>query len=196
MRILLLSVLFVTSFAASAIARNPDDEYVKINSSASSIAWTAKKVTGQHTGTVMIKEGSLQVKKGVLTGGHITIDMTSIKNSDMSGEYAGKLEDHLKSDEFFSVTKFPVANLIILESKSMGNHQYHVKANVTIKGITQPVEFDTTFKPEGKMYKADATITIDRTLFDVRYGSGKFYENLGDKTIYDNFDLVVSLVTQ
>lgn len=196
MRILLLSVLFVTSFAASAIARNPDDEYVKINSSASSIAWIAKKVTGQHTGTVMIKEGSLQVKKGVLTGGHITIDMTSIKNSDMSGEYAGKLEDHLKSDEFFSVTKFPVANLIILESKSMGNHQYHVKANVTIKGITQPVEFDTTFKPEGKMYKADATITIDRTLFDVRYGSGKFYENLGDKTIYDNFDLVVSLVTQ
>lgn len=196
MRILLLSVLFVTSFAASAIARNPDNEYVKINSSASSIAWTAKKVTGQHTGTVMIKEGSLQVKKGVLTGGHITIDMTSIKNSDMSGEYAGKLEDHLKSDEFFSVTKFPVANLIILESKSMGNHQYHVKANVTIKGITQPVEFDTTFKPEGKMYKADATITIDRTLFDVRYGSGKFYENLGDKTIYDNFDLVVSLVTQ
>ena len=196
MRILFLSILFVTSFAASAIARNPGDEYVKVNSSSSSIAWTAKKVTGQHTGTVMVKEGSLQVKKGALTGGHITIDMTSIKNSDMSGEYAGKLEDHLKSDEFFSVTKFPVANLIILESKSIGTNQYHVKANVTIKGITQPVEFDTTFKPEGKLYKADATITIDRTLFDIRYGSGKFYENLGDKTIYDNFDLVVSLVTQ
>jgi len=196
MRILLFSLLFLTSFAANAIAGNPADEYVKVNPAGSSITWTAKKVTGQHSGSIMVKEGSLQVKKGALIGGHITIDMTSIKNSDMSGEYAGKLEDHLKSDEFFSVSKFPVANLIILESKSTGNNQYHIKANVTIKGITQPVEFDTTFKPEGKMFKADATITIDRTLFDVRYGSGKFYENLGDKTIYDNFDLVVSLVTQ
>ena len=71
-----------------------------------------------------------------------------------------------------------------------------MKANVTIKGITQPVEFETIVKPEGNKYRAEANISIDRTLFDVRYGSGKFYENLGDKTIYDNFDLNVSLVTE
>lgn len=196
MRILLLSLLFMATFATPSIATNPGEEYQKVNPAASSISWTAKKVTGQHTGSIMIKEGSLQVKKGALIGGHVTIDMTSIKNADMSGQYAGKLEDHLKADEFFSVAKFPVANLIILESKAKGDNQYHVKANITIKGITQPIEFDTTFKPEGNKYKADANITIDRTLFDVRYGSGKFYENLGDKTIYDNFDLVVSLVTE
>jgi polyisoprenoid-binding protein YceI len=196
MRSLLLSLLFITAYVGTSVAGNPGDEYQKVNPASSSIAWTAKKVTGQHSGTVMVKEGSLQVKKGALTGGHLTIDMTSIKNSDLSGEYAGKLEDHLKSDEFFSTSKFPVATVIILESKSKGDNQYHVKANVTIKGITQPVEFDTTFKPEGKNYKANAIISIDRTLYDIKYGSGKFYENLGDSTIYDDFDLNIALVTQ
>src|SRR5690348_2367121 len=114
MRILLFSLLFITAFTTSSIAGNPGDEYHKVNTAASSIAWTAKKVTGQHQGTVMVKDGSLQIKKGIFLGGHVTIDMTSIKNADLSPEYAGKLEDHLKSDDFFSTSKFPVANLIIL----------------------------------------------------------------------------------
>ena len=40
---------------------------------------------------------------------------------------------------------------------------------------------------------ATATMTIDRSEFNIRYGSGSFFENLGDKTIYDEFDLEVNL---
>lgn len=193
---ILFSLFFILGLGIAATASTPGDEYVKINPSASSIAWVGKKVTGQHNGSISLKEGTLQMKKGVLTGGSFTIDMTTIKNLDLQAEYAGKLENHLKSDDFFGTATFPVATLIILDAKSKGNNEYDVKANLTIKGITQPIQFPVTVKPEGNNYKAEANLIIDRSLFNVKYGSGKFYEDLGDKTIYDDFELKVSLVTQ
>ena len=114
----------------------------------------------------------------------------------MQGEYAGKLEGHLKSDDFFGVVAFPTATLIILNAQHKGNNEYNVKANLTIRGVTQEIQFPATVKPEGKKYKAEANITIDRSQYNVKYGSGKFYEDLGDKTIYDEFELKVSLVTE
>jgi len=122
--------------------------------------------------------------------------MTTIKVTDLQGEYAGKLEGHLKSEDFFGVTTYPNATLIILNAQHKGNNEYNVKANLTIRGITQEIQFPATVKAEGKKYKAEADVTIDRSLFNVKYGSGKFYEDLGDKTIYDDFQLKVSLVTQ
>ena len=193
-----LSVLASLVFSVALFAGNDPvvNGFVKVNPTASKVEWLGKKVTGQHNGTVAIKEGRLQVTDGMLTGGNVTIDMTTIKNLDLQGETAGKLEGHLKSDDFFGVEKFPVATLIITESKATGNGNFDVKANLTIKGITQPVNFTANLAPKGKQYMANATITIDRSKFDVRYGSNSFFDGLGDKAIYDNFDLTVSIVAE
>lgn len=191
---LFFSLLLTASFAIAAQAENPGND-LKVNLTASTLEWTGRKVTGKHHGTVNLKEGSLQIKDGILLGGSFVIDMTTIKDTDMQGEYATKLEGHLKSDDFFGVTAYPTASLVITQANAKGEGMYEVKGNLTIKGITQPISFTTQVTQEGKKYKATSNITIDRTLFNVKYGSGKFYEDLGDTTIYDEFDLKVTLVT-
>ena len=191
---LFFSLLLKASFAIAAKAENPGND-LKVNVTASTLEWTGRKVTGKHHGTVNLKEGSLQIKDGILLGGSFVIDMTTIKDTDMQGEYATKLEGHLKSDDFFGVTAYPTASLVITQANAKGEGMYEVKGNLTIKGITQPISFTTQVTQEGKKYKATSNITIDRTLFNVKYGSGKFYEDLGDTTIYDEFDLKVTLVT-
>ena len=189
-------MLLIAGFSLTAAAHGPIDGYLKVNPAASDINWVGKKVTGQHNGSIAIKEGTLQFKKGALIGGNFTIDMTSIKVLDLQGSSAGKLEGHLKSDDFFGTGSFPTATLIILDAKDKGKGNFDVKANLTIKGITKPVEFPVTLSPNGKGYKATANITIDRSQYEVKYGSGKFFDNLGDKTIYDDFELTVALVTE
>lgn len=192
----LFTFLFAAAFTAASIAGNPDNDGLKVNPGASKIEWTGRKVTGKHFGTVNIKDGSLVIKDGMLTGGSFSVDMTTIKVLDMQGEYAGKLEGHLKSDDFFGTTDHPTAQLVVTQSIAKGNGAFAVKGDLTIKGITQPVNFTAQVMPEGKKYKATANITIDRSLYNVKYGSGKFFENLGDKTIYDEFDLTVTLITE
>jgi polyisoprenoid-binding protein YceI len=194
---LLFSLFMFVSLALTAQAgtRNNGDN-VKVSPTASKVEWIGRKVTGKHNGTINIKDGHIQVKDGFLTGGSVTIDMTSIRNLDMTGEYATKLENHLKSDDFFSAATHPTAILVITQANAKGNGQYDVKANLTIKGATHPISFNTQLIPDGKKYKAVANITIDRSLYNVKYGSGKFFEGLGDKTIYDEFDLTITLVTE
>jgi polyisoprenoid-binding protein YceI len=191
------SLFLLSTIAASAQSSYPaKGDLVKVSSTASKVEWTARKVTGKHNGTVNIKEGSLKISDGFLVGGSFTIDMTSIKDMDMQGEYAAKLEGHLKSDDFFGVDAYPTATLVITQANAKGNGQYEIKANMTIKGITQPITFNALLTPESKRYKATANLVIDRTLYNVKYGSGKFFEGLGDKTVYDEFDLAVSLVSE
>jgi polyisoprenoid-binding protein YceI len=196
MRKLFLSLLFAAGFIIAATAGNPDNGKTKVNVTASKVEWVGYKVTGKHTGTVAIKEGTLDIKDGMLAGGMIVIDMNTIKVTDLSGEYAGKLEGHLKSDDFFGVAAHPTATLHITESKPIGIGQFEVKADLTIRGKTNPVTFTTALAPEGKKFKAITNLKIDRTLYDVKYGSGKFFEGLGDTTIYDEFDLAIVLVTE
>lgn len=193
---LFLSLLFAAGVSVTAQAGNPDNGVTKVNVAASKVEWTATKVTGKHNGVIAIKEGNLDIKDGYLVGGNFTIDMTSITVTDLSGESKGKLEGHLKSDDFFAVGTYPQATMKITQVNAQGDGDYEIKGDLTIKGKTNPVTFSARLMPEGKKYKATAKITIDRSLYDVKYGSGKFFEGLGDNTIYDDFDLVVSLVTE
>ncbi len=184
-----LVLVFVAVLLSTSIWATDDDKKSKIiNLEKSSIAWEGKKVTGKHTGLISISEGSLEFKRGKLIGGNIVIDMTSITNTDLPEAQGKKLLGHLKSDDFFGVANFPTAELDITEVKG-SKTSYTVTGNLTIKGITKPVTFDTVMTKDG----ATAKIVIDRTDYNVRYGSGKFFDNLGDKTIYDDFTLDVNL---
>ncbi len=161
----------------------------EIKTENSKIVWKGYKVTGSHQGTIAIKAGHLNFDKDKLTGGSFIIDMLTITNTDLEGEYKGKLEGHLKSDDFFGVEKFPTASLIFKKVKSTGKNSYEVTGDITIKGKTNSVTFDVSIYGN----KANASLKIDRTKFDVRYGSTSFFDGLKDKAIYDEFDLVADL---
>ena len=159
------------------------------------LTWSAYKVTGSHTGTINLKSGSLDYTDGQLSGGSFVIDMTTIKVTDLEGEWAGKLQGHLSSDDFFGVEKFPEATFEVTRVVSRGTPgDYKVIGNLTIKETTKEVKFLTSIDEKAAQPVATAKITIDRSDFDIRYGSGSFFDNLGDKTIYDEFDLELSLV--
>lgn len=168
-----------------------------VSTADSKVVWKATKVTGKsHTGTVNIQSGSLEFTGDELSGGTFVMDMTSIANTDMEdGKWKDKLVDHLKNDDFFSVESFPTATLKITDVKSKGNGSYSITSDVTIKGKTNSVTFDAEVASSGKNATATANITIDRSKFDVRYGSNSFFDNLGDKAINDEFTLSVSLTS-
>jgi len=166
-----------------------NEEKKEINVETSKVVWKGYKVTGSHEGTITIKSGHLNFNEERLTGGAFVIDMLSITNTDLEGEYKGKLEGHLKSDDFFGVEKYPTASLIFTNVKPTGKNAYLVTGDLTIKGKTETVSFNLSVYGS----KANASLKIDRSKFDVRYGSTSFFDGLKDKAIYDEFDLVADL---
>ncbi len=169
---------------------------LKVDTLNSNVQWTGYKVTGQHNGVVNIKSGALTYdEKGFFAGGSFEIDMASLKCLDLQGETAGKLEGHLKSDDFFGVAKYPTAKFVITKVVPRGKPgEYKIIGNLTIKSTTKEIKFDALLQEAaGGKIVATGDIKIDRSDFDVRYGSGSFFEGLGDKTIYDEFDLKVKL---
>lgn len=174
----------------TALATEPvTGEKRAVSAEKSTVTWKAYKVTGSHTGTVALQSGALAFDNGQLTGGEFTVDMTTLTATDLEGEWKDKLVGHLKSDDFFSVEKHTTSTLVFTQVKASGKNSYEVTGNLTIKGITKPVTFDLSVYGS----KATATLKVDRAQYDIRYGSGSFFDNLGDKTIYDEFDLVVDL---
>jgi polyisoprenoid-binding protein YceI len=178
-----LAVLVVVSTTAIAQTK-------KINVATSKISWVGKKVTGQHSGTINFSEGNLIFKKKVLKGGSFTVDMTSIAVTDLkAGEGKEKLEGHLNSADFFAPEKFPTAKIVFKTVTLKEAGIYTITADMTIKNITKPVTFDLTVSEKG----AKTEFSVDRTKYDIKYGSGSFFDNLGDKAISNDFDLSIRL---
>ena len=188
------SILFV-ALAAITLAFTGPVEPVNVDTTASVIIWKGYKVTGSHTGTIKINAGNLQMQDDQLVGGSFTIDMTTINCTDLEGEYKGKLEGHLKSADFFGVDKYPTSTFKITSVVSRGTPgAYKISGNLTIKETTKAIRFNANITEENGKQVATGDMQIDRSDFDVRYGSGSFFDSLGDKTIYDEFDLSVRLV--
>ncbi|MGN7724033.1 YceI family protein [Chitinophaga sp. 22620] len=167
----------------------------QVDNQQSKLTWTAKKVTGSHAGAIAVSAGQLDIDKNILKGGSFTLDTRSITVTDITNaDMNGKLVGHLKSDDFFSVEKHPTATFVITSATAKGGGNYDVTGNLTIKGITNPVSFPATLTVAGSQATAKATVTVDRTKFDIKYRSKNFFENLGDKAIYDDFTLDVTLV--
>ncbi len=186
----ILSIALALVFGFSATATTPiDGEKKEVKASESTVTWKGYKVTGSHEGTIDLKSGYLEMDGKKLTGGEFTVDMTSLSNSDLEGDSKGKLEGHLKSDDFFGVATHPTAKLVFTSVKPLNKNSYTVTGDLTIKETTKPITFVVSVYEN----KATATMKVDRAEYDVRYGSGSFFDNLGDKTIYDEFDLVVDL---
>ena len=153
------------------------------------LEWLGEKVTGEHKGTINLKSGWIAWDNNKIAGGEFLIDMASLRDEKDNQ----KLEGHLKSADFFSVEKFPESKLVITESTPFEKGTATVKGQLTIKDITNPIEFKAAVQQKDDGLWFYSNIDIDRTKYDIRYGSGSFFDNLGDKTIYDDFKLKVAI---
>jgi len=168
-----------------------------IQKSSSTVNWTGKKVLGLHTGTINVSDGYIDISENGITGGEVIIDMTTIVITDIDDKLThDEFLGHLQNDDFFSVDKFKTARLIITETERTGNDLFLVKGNLTIKDLTNPVSFTAKVEVFTDFLHSMGEITVDRTLYNIRYGSGKFLQNLGNKLIYDEFVLQFKLVAQ
>jgi len=179
--------------------QRPEMEGVQMNikTDHSFIKWEAQKVlirTNDHYGKVLFKEGFVIEKDGILQGGEFVVDVNTINTEDLEGSLKDKLDNHLKSEDFFDASNFPASKLIINSVSEKEAGRLLVKADLTIKGITNPIEFEATVekKDNNKYYKAQ--FEIDRTLWNIQFGSGKFFDNLGDNVIDDKIKFSIEIV--
>lgn len=189
-------LLALSAFAAFAFTTPAENAEYTIDANQTTIVWTGAKVGGEHTGTISVKEGGFTFEDDQLTGGTFVIDMNTITNTDLEGEYNGKLVGHLKSDDFFGVATYPTSKVVIKSVVAQGPGKYKVVADLTIKETTKEIKFPATVEVIDGTVTAKADITIDRSEYDVRYGSGSFFDGLGDKVIYDDFSLAVTAVAK
>ncbi|WP_196892831.1 YceI family protein [Aureivirga marina] len=171
------------------VTLNINAQTKEIKTSKSSLQWVGHKVTGKHEGNIDLKSGNLIFDNSKLVGGKFRINMESITCTDMQGEYGDKLVAHLKDGDFFATNTFKNADFVITEVKVIDAKNYQVTGDLTIKGITKP----NTFKMTVSNNSAMANIKVDRTKYGIKYKSKSFFDNLGDKFIYDEFDVNVNL---
>ena len=155
------------------------------------IRWYGEELTGKtHFGNLSFKEGQIELQDGLIIGGTFVVNMTSLSVEDLSGGAKARLEGHLRSDDFFSVDKYPEATLKITQKAKVEGDVQKLYGELTIKGIKHPVNFSIIL---GDKKTAIANLTFDRSKYNVRFRSGSFFENLGDKLILDDIRMEVSL---
>ncbi|RIV19796.1 YceI family protein [Fibrisoma montanum] len=191
-----LAAVVLLAGASAFVAPGKKEAAYKLDTQKSVLKWNGKKVTGEHFGTVKIQDGSLTLDGNKLVGGSFTMDMNSIVSTDLTDAgYNAKFIGHMKSEDFFNTAKFPTSTFKITKvtpGKAAG--EYTVTGDMTIKGITNAVTFPATVKANGNTVTVTGKATLDRTKYDIRYGSKSFFENIGDKAIYDDFTVEINAV--
>lgn len=193
-----LLILFCTSFGAATVSAQKG---LPIDVLASKVVWSASKVGGAHTGNVFLASGLLTVQNGVLLLADVSMNMESITCSDLSSASSNQnLVSHLKDEDFFHVSIHPRAHFrtTSVERKEQVGEKttYRIVGVLTIKGIEAPNAFDVELWREGDSYRATGAIRFDRTLYGIQYGSGSFFDGLGNRMIKDEVDLDFDLRTQ
>ena len=180
-------ILLITLFSGILIGAQEK----KININESKIKWIGKEITTKiHFGSLQFNNGKIILNNDQIVGGDFSVDMKSLVDEDLSGKSKQYLENHLKSDDFFGVEKYPTASLNISSSNKISNNEHKINAILTIKNIAHPISFVLTFNDLG----AFAKMTFDRSKYDVKFRSASFFSDLGDKLIYDDIDVEVNLI--
>ena len=192
-KIFLSAILSVITLFA--MATEPHVDHVRVNTENSTVKWKGSKISSSHEGTVNILKGNLNIDHGTLVAGQFSIDMQSLATTDMSEEYNKKLDGHLKNEDFFNVSEFPTASITITNAVRGSGNSYKVVADLTIKGITHPITFAADVNVNGKNFLATAKIKIDRTKWNIKYNSGNYFKDLGDKLILDEIEFDIFLLS-
>lgn len=163
----------------------------------STIGWTAsKKVGSTHHGTILFKEGTVEVLGSQLTGGQFVVDMSTISNIDLKDEpdYQVKLVTHLSSPDFFNVSKYTDSTFKITKVEYKANKEVMIYGDLTMVGTTHPLQFKAQIQSEKGVMTGEAKVKIDRTLWGLKYNSGNFFKDLAaEKIINNDFELDLKL---
>ncbi len=181
----IITLVFSLFLSGTSFAEMKD-----INLEKSSVKWLGEKVLGKHYGTVKLKSGKIDLEGENLKGGEFVMDMTSINCEDLEGEWKTKLENHLKDKDFFDTKNHPESTFVVKVAQSKGKDAWEVTGDLTIKGTKAPVTFVAKKSDKNTL---DADIVFDRTKYNVKYNSSRFFENLGEKVIKDEVKMTVSL---
>lgn len=181
---------------ASSSAALGNETYYHIDTKTSTVKWKGGSLAGtnNHEGYVYLSRGQLKIQDGQFKGGSAQIDMNTIEDDKHSRRNG--LIDHLKDPDFFDVRKFPVASIELVDSEAIKGSHKKVYANLTIKGIANPVIFPAEVVVKGGEVRMKGRLAIDRTKWDVRYKSGKFFDLLADETISDSIEFHVDIVAR
>ena len=199
-----LIILGAMLISLTAIANDSKDARTvyKVETDESKVHWVGKKVTGQHNGTLNLDNSEVVVEGNDVVQAKIQMDMNSIVCEDLTDpQWNKKLVDHLKSDDFFSVDKFPKATFVTTGFTANADGMaedgnYLVTGDLTIKGITHEISFPVIVEISGDQLTANGKTKLDRTKWDVKYGSGSFFKGLGDNMIYDDFEIEFDLTAK
>ncbi len=161
----------------------------EVDTKATVLLWKGSKAKGAHHGTIQVSSGSLSVEKETITAGNFIIDMTTIKDLDITDQKENKkLVDDLSSDNFFDVAKYPLSKFEItssekLEKPDADGNNYSIKGNLTIKDVTKNITIPAKVKIEADQFSATSKFSIDRREFKLKYGEGKLFKGIGDNII-------------
>jgi polyisoprenoid-binding protein YceI len=193
MKAFFLSAALLTT---TAFAQNkPMLTAYTVDTEKTTVTYTGKKITGQHSGTVNVKNGNLVFTGPELTGGEIVVDMKSMTVTDLAGdpETANKFLGHMRSPDFFNTAIYPESRLVIKKTKMVGK-DLEVTGDLTMIGQTKPVAFKVTdWKWTDKVVTGKSKVIVDRTKYGLKYGSSSFFKSLGDKAINNEFILDIVL---
>jgi polyisoprenoid-binding protein YceI len=212
MKKILLPALFAVAMlgaAPAASAQKMNSEKMATNAPAyklqpqlSTLGWEGKALTHGHNGTMNFTEGELLVKGNAVVGGTVTVDMKSMKATDIAeAENQAKFVGHMSSDDFFGVEKNPTSTFKIvsvtpLKGATKDGNNATITGDMTIKGVTQRISFPAKVGVKDGVAAASGKVTIDRTKFGLKYGSKTFFDSIGDKAINDNFDLTFNVIAK
>ena len=179
------------------------DRVYAVDPGESRVKWTGRSLTSEHSGTLNVSRGEIAIQDGSVSRGEITLDMTSIQNTDIEdSSMQALLTNHLKSDDFFDVIHFPEARLLITSAETLpdapeSSPNYRIHGELTLKGETREIDFPAQIglSTEGAII-ARADFDIDRTHWNVIYGSGKFYEKLGKHLVSDLISLDIKIAAR
>jgi rhodanese-related sulfurtransferase len=179
------------------------DGVYHIDTEKSVVEWTGRNINNRHYGRLAISEGEVVLANGLPAAGRIVLDMSTISNLDLQDEgWRGMLQRHLLSDDFFDVERFPTASFelnggVMIAGATPGTANVEIAGSLTIKGTARSICFPAMIVPQGDgTLKAQAALDLDRTLWDVCYGSGKLYERLGMHLVNDLISIELFIVAQ
>lgn len=182
--------IYLIPLVLTLLTTNVFSQPFSVNNEKSTIYWLGKKITGEHSGYINIVKGKMLIDNNQIIDGNFVIDMNSMTCTDIEDASMNKkLLEHLKSDDFFSTEKYPNSTLEIISSTIFSNNKSKVTGRLTIKGKTEPIVFEVL--RNNNNYKAE--LNIDRSKYDVRYGSTSFFDSLGNRAIDDIFTLKIDL---
>lgn len=175
----------------------------KVDTEKSVLEWVGRNINNRHYGRIAVSDGEIAMENGRPVSGKLVLNMNEITNADIQDEgWRGMLIRHLKSDDFFDVEKYPTArfelhNSVAIPGATPGTPNFEISGSLTIKEAARSISFPAIIaQQEDGSLKAHASLDVDRTNWNVCYGSGKLYERLGMHLVNDLISIELFIVAQ